>query len=215
MHPSLRAQYGLRTAEDVAIAERMIGAARQARWSEGQIDAVLSFYGRELVPAFEAGRLDADGAMQRLWDFAEHHGVGFDQRAALIEWHTATAEFMAMHDGELPPATSQTSREEIASERSEIERVLREDPHRYWSDQGMQNRYHDLIEQSQGTSGPPAIATGSHVARLAELEGMMGDHHSAYWSGPSAEALQCEYRNILSLGAPDNAGGASADAEGE
>jgi hypothetical protein len=37
----------------------------------------------------------------------------------------------------------------------------------------------------------------SAVGRIAEIEGLMGDHASAYWRGPQAEAMQQEYRDLV------------------
>jgi hypothetical protein len=35
--------------------------------------------------------------------------------------------------------------------------------------------------------------------RISELQGLMVDRHSEYWSGPKADTLQQEYRDLIEL----------------
>jgi len=196
MHPSLQAKYGLHTDEDVAIAEHAMSAARHAGFSETQINQLLSYYST-IAPALERGQLDPAGALHQLWDYAKLAGIGEEQRASLLEWHETTSSFMDAHPGELPPM-SRPSAAAVREERTEIERIQREEPDRYWRDEALQNRLYDLIADSHGDA-PPAIASRAHITRLGKLEKMMGDPNSPYWASKTGEALQAEYRNILDM----------------
>lgn len=200
MHPSLRARYGLAQDVDVAVAELMMVAARKAGWSPAQTDGLLQFYAT-LSPALERGDITPDQAVEQLYDFAELQGIGTDERAELLAWFVETGSYIEAHGGELP-ALEKPAPAAIAAELAEIERVQREDSQRYWRDETLQHRMHDLIEQSRGEVVPLAVATSAHMTRLGELEKMMGDHNSAYWRPGSGEALQAEYRNILTLAPP-------------
>jgi hypothetical protein len=214
MHPSLAQRYRLRSAEDIALAERMMAAAKKAGWSDRQIEGLLQYYGT-LAPALESGQVSREAALHQLWDFAGLQGIGEEQRAALLDWHGATDAFMGSHGGELP-ALDRPAPAAIAAELAEIEKIQREDPDRYWREQTLQNRMYDLLEQKQsrGADAPPAVASPAHVNRLTEIESMMGDQSSAYWRGATAPALQAEYRNILSLAAPDTPSGGGEQAAG-
>jgi hypothetical protein len=75
MHPSLQVKFGLRTDEDVAIAEHAMSAARHAGFSETQINQLLSYYST-IAPALERGQLDPAGALHQLWDYAKLAGIG-------------------------------------------------------------------------------------------------------------------------------------------
>jgi hypothetical protein len=212
VHPSLQHRYGLRTPGDVAIAQRMIATAKRAGWSEHQIESLLEFHGRELVPRFESGQLEGDAAMQMLFDQAVQLGVPEDAREALVEWHTSTVAYMQEHDGALPPQ-ARGPVEEAASELKEIEQIMREDPRRYWSDEKLQHRMHDLLEATQAP--PPAPAPGLSKegrGRLTQLEGLMGDLRSEYWAGPQSQGLQAEYRNLVDMAGASGGGAASSPA---
>ena len=199
MHPSLQVKFGLRTDEDVAIAEHAMAAAKKAGWTDAQIHGVLQYYAT-LAPALERGQIDAQGAIHSLWDQAKLAGVGEDQRAGLLDWHETTSSFMDAHPGELPPM-SRPSAAAVREERTEIERIQREEPDRYWRDEALQNRLYDLIADSHGDA-PPAIASRAHITRLGKLEKMMGDPNSPYWAPKIGEILQAEYRNILDMADP-------------
>ena len=199
MHPSLQAKYGLRTDEDVAIAEHAMSAARHAGFSETQINQLLSYYST-IAPALERGQLDPAGALHQLWDYAALAGIGDIQRASLLEWHETTSSFMESHPGELPPM-SRPSAAAVREERTEIERIQREEPDRYWRDEALQNRLYDLIADSHDDA-PPAIASRAHITRLGKLEKLMGDPSSAYWNPKTGPALQAEYRTILDMADP-------------
>ena len=162
----------------------------------------LSFYAT-VAPALETGRVTSEEAFEQLFDYAELQGIGTDQRVAMADWYGATGRYIEAH-GELPPL-EQTAPAAIAAELAESEKIQREDPHRYWRDEALQHRMHDLIEQGRGEVVPLATATPAHMARLGELEKMMGDHNSAYWRGPEAAANQAAYRNLLALAAPEAA----------
>ena len=199
MHPSLQAKYGLRSDEDVAIAERAIAHARKTGMSEAQIDQLGSYYST-IAPALERGQIDAQAALHQLNDYAKLAGVGEEQRAGLLNWHETTSDFMDSHPGELPPM-SRPSAAAVREERTEIERIQREEPDRYWRDEALQNRLYDLIADSHGDA-PPAIASRAHITRLGKLEKLMGDPSSAYWNPKTGPALQAEYRTILDMADP-------------
>ena len=199
MHPSLQVKFGLRTDEDVAIAEHAMSAARHAGFSETQINQLLSYYST-IAPALERGQLDPAGALHQLWDYAKLAGIGEEQRAGLLNWHETTSSFMESHPGELPPM-SRPSAAAVREERTEIERIQREEPDRYWRDEALQNRLYDLIADSHGDA-PPAIASRAHITRLGKLEKLMGDPSSAYWNPKTGPALQAEYRTILDMADP-------------
>jgi hypothetical protein len=199
MHPSLQVKFGLRTDEDVAIAERAMSAAKKAGWTDAQIHGILSFYST-LAPSLQQGKIDPQAALHQLWDQAKLAGVGEGQRAGLLNWHETTSEFMDAHPGELPPM-ERPSAETVRAERAEIERIMSTDLPRYQRDESMQNRYHDLIAASQGEA-PPAKASRAHMTRLGKLEKLMGDPSSAYWNPKTGPALQAEYRTILDMADP-------------
>jgi hypothetical protein len=199
MHPSLQAKFGLRTSEDVAIAEHAMSAARKAGWTDAQIHGVLQYYAT-VAPALERGQIEPQAALHQLWDFAKLEGVGEEQRAGLLNWHETTSDFMDSHPGELPPM-SRPSAAAVREERTEIERIQREEPDRYWRDEALQNRLYDLIADSHGDA-PPAIASRAHITRLGKLEKLMGDPSSAYWNPKTGPALQAEYRTILDMADP-------------
>lgn len=199
MHPSLAHKYRLRSADDIGLAERMTAAAKKAGWTDRQIESVLRCYG-DMVPELDSGRLDPSAALQQLSDFASSYGVSDGQCVALLEWHGSTVEFMSAHSGELPPLAPPAPAA-IATELAVIETIQRENPDRYWREPALQNRMYDLLELSHGHGAgvAPAVQVNPAVsARLGEIEGMMGDRNSPYWSGATAPALQAEYRNIVS-----------------
>jgi hypothetical protein len=107
---------------------------------------------------------------------------------------------MDAHPGELPPM-ERPSAAAVREERTEIERIQREEPDRYWRDEALQNRLYDLIADSHGDA-PPAIASRAHITRLGKLEKLMGDPSSAYWNPKTGPALQAEYRTILDMADP-------------
>lgn len=196
MHPSQAARWGLKSEEDIAIAERAVAAARKAGMSEAQIDQLGSYYST-ITPALERGQIDAQAALHQLNDYAKLAGVGEEQRAGLLDWHQGTAEFIDNHPGQLPEL-DRPSPDAVRAERAEIEQIMSTDLPRYQRDESMQNRYHDLIAASQGEA-TPAKASKAHLHRLGELESLMGNPNSEYWSKP---ALQAEYRNILDMADP-------------
>jgi hypothetical protein len=199
MHPSLQAKFGLRTDDDVKIAEHAMAAAKKAGWTDAQINGVLQYYAT-VAPALERGQIEPQAALHQLWDFAKLEGVGEEQRAGLLNWHETTSSFMESHPGELPPM-SRPSAAAVREERTEIERIQREEPDRYWRDEALQNRLYDLIADSHGDA-PPAIASRAHITRLGKLEKLMGDPSSAYWNPKTGPALQAEYRTILDMADP-------------
>ena len=170
MHPSLAHRYGLRSPEDVAIAECFMAAAKKAGWTKSQLDGFLTFYAT-VAPALETGRVTPEQTFEQLFDFAELQGVGTDQRVAMADWYGATGRYIEAH-GELPPL-EQAAPAAIAAELAEIEKVQREDPHRYWRDEALQHRMHDLIEQGRGEVVPLATDAGTHGAarRARENDG--------------------------------------------
>jgi hypothetical protein len=197
MHPSLQVKFGLRTDEDVAIAERAMAAAKKSGWTDAQINGVLQYYAT-LAPGLERGQLDPQAAIHQLWDFAKLEGVGEEQRAGLLDWHNTTAEFIDSHPGQLPELdrpSAETVRQEIA----EIKKTIAENPAAYWKDEFLQSRYHDLISASQGEA-PPAKASKAHMRRLDQLTKMSGDLNGPYWNPKSGPALQAEMRTILGMG---------------
>ena len=196
MHPSQAARWGLKSEEDIAIAERAVVAARKAGMSEAQIDQLGSYYST-ITPALERGQIDAQAALHQLNDYAKLAGVGEEQRAGLLDWHETTSSFMESHPGELPPM-SRPSAAAVREERAEIEQIMSTDLPRYQRDEAMQNKYHDLIAASQGEA-PPATASKAHMKRLGQLENLMGNPNSEYWRSP---AMQAEYRNILDMADP-------------
>jgi hypothetical protein len=199
MHPSLAAKYGLRTDEDVAIAERAIAAAKQAGWTDAQIHGVLQYYGT-VAPALERGQIDPQAALHQLWDFAKLEGVGEEQRAGLLDWHNATAEFIDAHPGQLPEL-DRPSPDAVRAELEAIQDIQCFDPDRYWRDEAMQSRLYDLIQASQGEA-VPAKASKTHMRRRGELEKLMGLPNSAYWNPKNGPGLQAEYRTILDMADP-------------
>jgi len=210
MHPSLAAKYGLRTEADIAYAERFLDAAKKAGWLETQAHALLQYYST-LAPALASGKITPNDALTQLWDYGALQNIPEENRAPLMQWHEATASYLESHDGNLPPLarpTAEAARKELA----EIDRVFREEPANYWKDELMQSRRHDLLALTHGEAKPIAKATSAHLKRLGKLEGMMGDHGSAYWSPATGPALQAEYRNILSLAPPDGAAETSGSA---
>lgn len=80
------------------------------------------------------------------------------------------------------------------TELAEIERAIGTPA--YWRDDTMQARYRDLIDAREAGATPPA-APSPAMRRLAEITALMGDHRSAYWRGPDADALQAEYRGLV------------------
>ena len=199
MHTSLQAKYGLRTDEDVAIAERAMAAVKKSGWTDQQIDKVGQFYGT-LSQAVDLGQLSPQAVLHQILDYAKLDGVGDVQRAGLLDWHETTAEFIDNHPGQLPEL-DRPSPETVRAERAEIERIQREEPDRYWRDETLQNRLYDLIADSHGDASP-AIASRSHITRLGKLEELMGDPSSAYWNPKTGPALQAEYRTILDMADP-------------
>src|ERR1019366_3932410 len=157
MHPSQAARWGLKSEEDIAIAERAVAAARKAGMSEAQIDQLGSYYST-ITPALERGQLDPAGALHQLWDYAKLAGIGEEQRASLLEWHETTSSFMDAHPGKLPPM-ERPSPDAMRAELAEIQKIQRENPDRYWRDETLQGRMYDLIEQSRGEIKPLATAT--------------------------------------------------------
>lgn len=198
MHPSLRAKYRLRSDADVAIAERMMAAARSGGWTEAQIDGILEFYGGEVLPKLEIGRIDAAAAVTALWDWAGAKGIGDRQRGALLNWHQATDEYLEQHGGELPPLAAPAA-QDAGRERAEIERIMREDPQRYWREEALQHRYYELIEGGgvQSTVSP----LRGNESRQREIEALMyrpdGGPNPAYWNDAG---VQAEYRGLLGGG---------------
>jgi len=210
MIPSMAAKYRLRKAEDVGLAERFLAAAKKAGWLDTQAHGVLQFYAT-LAPAMESGKMDANGALTQLWDFCALQNIPEEHRAPLMAWHETTTDYLESHDGNLPPMARPSS-EEAQRELAEIERVFKDEPANYWKNELMQSRRYDLLALTHGEAKPIAKATSSHLKRLSKLEGMMGDHGSAYWSPATGPALQAEYRNILSLAPPDGAAETSGSA---
>jgi hypothetical protein len=210
MNPSLRAKYGLRTEEDVAIAERFLAAASKAGWLGTQAHALLQFYAT-LAPSLESGKITPNDALNQLWDFGALQNIPEEQRAPLLQWHETTAAYIESHDGNLPHLPKPTA-EEAHKELAEIERVFREEPANYWQDELMQNRRYDLLSIAHGSAKPLATATPKHLQRLGEIEKLMGDQSSAYWAPATGPSLQSEYRNILSLAAPEGAAATPGDA---
>ena len=75
MHPSQQAKYGLRTDEDVAIAERFLAASKKAGWTDVQAHGLLQHYAT-VAPALERGQITPNDALNQLWDFAALQGIG-------------------------------------------------------------------------------------------------------------------------------------------
>jgi hypothetical protein len=91
---------------------------------------------------------------------------------------------------------------ELGREIAAIERRMREDPRGYVHDEPLQARYRDLLDARLGTApGPVPLAPSGR--RLVELQSLMRDHRSVYWRGPESEALQSEYRALVT---PEPAG---------
>lgn len=205
MNPSLQHKYRLRTATDVAIAERFLAAAIKAGWSETQAHGVLQFYAT-LAPALESGQITPNDALTQLWDFGASQNIPEEHRAPLMQWHETTTDYLDSHDGNLPPL-ARPSPAEAQRELAEIQRVFREEPANYWKDELMQSRRYDLLNLSRGEAKPIAKASPANMKRLGDLEKKMGDYKSDYWAPATGPALQAEYRSILSLAPPD--GGAA------
>jgi hypothetical protein len=67
----------------------------------------------------------------------------------------------------------------VSQEIATIERTMRDTPHEYWRDQGMQERYRGLISAREGSAPPPAAP--SEVDReIASLTALMRTDRRAY-----------------------------------
>jgi hypothetical protein len=56
-----------------------------------------------------------------------------------------------------------------------------------------------LIGSSINAGAPPASDDGALIHRMAELQTLMADRDSEYWSGSKSEALQQEYRDLIEM----------------
>jgi hypothetical protein len=193
VHPAQMAKWGLRDETDVRFSNGFLHEAARLFIPKAVTEAALDFYGRELAPQFAQGRIDGESGANLLFDRLADAGIAPKTLQSLTSWHTRTAADFAK-DGTLPspvtigPAT-------VVAERAEIERIMRDDPRRYWGDEAMQYRLAELIEQTTPADMPTVLA--GDPQRRGELERMMGDQRSPYWSGPQSASLQSEYRSLV------------------
>src|ERR1035437_10413500 len=100
MHPSLQGKYNLRSADDVALADLFLAAAKKSNLSDAQAPGLLQFYST-VAPALERGQLTRDDALAQLKDYAALQGVGSDECTALLGWRGKTEAYIDT-PGELP-----------------------------------------------------------------------------------------------------------------
>jgi hypothetical protein len=201
MHPALRHRYGLRSDEDVAIAEHFRASARKAGVSDATITRMLEFYGAQLVPRLETGAVDANGALEQLMDFARTQNVGALEQDALLSWYGGTRDHLDQH-GELPALPAPDLRA-AATELAEIEQIAQNDPGRYWKDEALQHRMYELLELTQAaddSAGPQPAPAKMGADRMKAIEASMylpnGSPNPAYWKSPDKQA---EYRNLVNV----------------
>ena len=85
---------------------------------------------------------------------------------------------------------------DIDTEIQAIEDGMADDFTAYEADPALKERYGALLEARDAGTTAPAKPDAATVRR-GELETLMGDRHSPYWSGSKAERLQQEYRELL------------------
>jgi hypothetical protein len=83
----------------------------------------------------------------------------------------------------------------VGTEIAQIETVMREDRRGYDRDEGMQQRYRDLLDARSTGTKAPLLAPEAKEKR--EIEALMRDRTSAYWKGERAAELQERYRQLI------------------
>ena len=185
--------------EDIPFINEFERVADRLGLSEAQRADVVAW---GLAQSPNAKREDLADDFHRM---AEKSGIDPGFAGVVESWHSNISD-QGLPEKDTNMPLSDSDYEMIGEIEDEMRKPKGES--RYWRNdavgEAMRDEYLELIEKAQGDSGSSAdgrAGAGSPrpaPARKAELEGMMGDRTSAYWRGPAAEAMQSEYRDIVS-----------------
>lgn len=162
MHPAVR-RAGL-SQGDEAFADSFLRHARRRGVSEAEALAVIGWYAQW---SRQGGRVSAQDAALAFEYEAGQRGWSPAVIEAAAEWHTIVDA--AGGDPEAIPAAPDGPRPGDAARLAEIQRILREDPRRYWRDQALQDEFARLLSHHPDVPTPadrplPAAASRAPTA---------------------------------------------------
>jgi hypothetical protein len=196
MHPSYRARFGFRD-EDAKYVEAFEHWASAQGWSGKQIDSAFSWYHERYRDGMDYPQMSAS-----FTEYGGRQGITADQVQSAANFIGTAA--INGPENFIP----QSNRADDLKFTQQIEAMMSgPDSDRYFADKELQLAFYNALERLNGgenagpaeTAPPPTRATAK---RVQEMELMLRDPKSEYFTGVNAKALQSEYLALLSGNEP-------------